>query len=113
MLKEHIAIVPSLFPCSLLLPPSLNQLCRRGRIFLQKPKNISFDINVEVDGGYAVKRTLVTSDKFSTRGQNLHFNALFMILQRTAPKTWYVLAIIPQLIRKYPAGKFIQDEASK
>ena len=81
--------------------------------FLQKPKNISFDINVEVDGGYAVKRTLVTSDKFSTRGQNLHFNALFVILQRTAPKTWYVLAIIPQLILKYPAGKFIQDEASK
>ena len=105
MMKEHIAIVPSLFPCSLLLPPSLNHLCQLRRKKIYK--------NVDVDGGCAMKRTLVTSDKFSTRGQNLHFNALFVILQRTAPKTWYVLAIIPQLIRKYPAGKFIQDEASK
>ena len=104
MMKEHIAIVSRLIPCSLLLPPSLNHLCEGRRKKIYK--------NVDVDGGCAVKRTLVTSDKFSTRGQNLHFNALFIILQRTASRTWYVLAIIPQLIRKYPAGKFIQDEAS-
>ena len=105
MMKDHIAIVPRLFPCSLLLPPSLNHLCEGRRKKIYK--------NVDVDGGCAVKRTWVTSDKFSTCGQNLHFNALFIILQGIASRTWYVLAIILQLIRKYPAGKFIQDEASK
>ena len=104
MLKEHIAIVSRLNPCSLLLPPYFNHLCQGRRKKIYK--------NVDVDGGCAMKRTLVTSDKFSTRGQNLHFNALFIILQRTASRTWYVLAIIPRPIRKYPAGKFIQDEAS-